>query len=715
MNGGNRSLIQKALILREKVDLCSKNPNGCSHQPDDEKILNYQQGLQAAFDQRLWEDPDQSKEHKERTGYADICKNYLRHCVELMTKKLFKNGSSNPQFYGAMAFFSCVPFREQQRGKNIVRGFINWEEVWKKKNGQDGGLNDTLLNSGICTDPDRKKACPKNPTQKECQDCIGRLLASLPFSSTPLLDDVLPHKGVLHFPQSPLIKADDSVCEEVYSNLSQLKKSLTNSSEDPLLTGLTPDGIDTLLSKVPDLSPKESIEYKTLRTLLQQFIFGPKNDTSKHWSLISLGASDEDEPWAHDNAGHLVNCKHPVVRPDGQKDLVEYKFSDFLDIPLSLFVLPQFRNFYAFNILLSDLSTETTTFSGGGKGSLILYDLSDNSKTLSAEQMAALFIVANEAMTSLAMYEHKLLVDAELLEVKEAAFRNTGHTMRRRCDYVAKYFTDSSFEPAWYSSLCNQLRGDQLPGNLTEEQIKYHSYRCAADALSRTFLATQLWGFSNLNEVWNYFSGEQEEKRTRFFHNEPRDIMNLLNSLLPICTDSHSLKDEVSREESSYLVSCLLTRDTIQEATLNCEIFDSAQGEYYRLSDDVLSAVFYEILSNVARYGADNQNSREELAGGGRLAKVHVSCFTFEVDTMQTLLLVNKAHHDQVKYLPRTPEEVPMKTGKGIGIAVGVLRNLGVGNIWHWQAEDSEDESPLYCVAVGLKGLHIETREKKHE
>jgi len=710
VSGGDRSLIQKALVLREKVDLCSRNSSGCQHQTGRDKIQKYQRDLATAFEKRLWEDRDQSKAHHNRMGYADICKNYLRYCFDLVMEDLLgSNGedkSGNQRFCGAMAFFSCVPFRDREEGDSIVRGFINWDtRVWDKKNGQDGGLEDTPLNSGICADLDRARDCPRGPTQEICQNCIGRQLVSLTYSSTPLLDDLLPRKGILHFSQSPLIDEEDDVCAEVYQSLSLLKAGLAGSPHDPLLTGLSHENLNAFLSEVLASPSAESagisaVGRNTIQTFLESFMFGGAEDTREHWPLISMRHTTSD-PWACDNAEHLVGCRHNVTRPDGRLD-PRYRFSDFLDIPLSLLVLPRFKNFYAFNVLLSDLSTDTETFSGGGKGSLILYDL-ENSTTLSAEEMAALFIVANEAMTSLAMYEHRLIVEATRKSLEVGAFRNAGHLMRHRCDSIERHIEEATGRSmaAIYGQASKKLK-TRKPDRKQLLDLAMQS----AHTLSDTFQVLQLWGFRSLDELWASYA-DHPDKIDRFFTEatKPIDLNGFIAGLRSLVCEFRDIDNygkcwTAPRFSESHQYRCMLSADPFFRDR--------------RPSDHVLSAVFYEVLLNAMRYGYVNGDS-EELSDG--LATVTVKVAKEMIEEKEVVFIYNRVNleidnddaHMKYEGLPTTFQQVRGQGGSGLGLVAHALFSLDIGCIWHHRFTTADD-APNYGVAVHLKGLHWKKR-----
>jgi hypothetical protein len=198
-----------------------------------------------------------------------------------------------------------------------------------------------------------------------------------------------------------------------------------------------------------------------------------------------------------------------------------------------------------------------------------------------------------------------VLLHHERLRIKESAFRNTGHTMYNRLGVLKEYF--HSHEEKWHSEFRKKICNNGIPiRKLARREREYHKAWISTESLSQTFLALQLWGFSNIEEFW-YGWKREPEKKTRFFAYDGShfDLIAEFPVWGSIVFESRPLVFGGTKNGrnigNDYEVYLHLTNQGVKEAILYPRLYDEERKKECRLNENVLQAIFWEIFYNAVR------------------------------------------------------------------------------------------------------------------
>ncbi|NQU25451.1 MAG: hypothetical protein HQ567_29560 [Candidatus Nealsonbacteria bacterium] len=290
---------------------------------------------------------------------------------------------------------------------------------------------------------------------------------------------------------------------------------------------------------------------------------------------------------------------------------------------------------------------------------------------------------------------------SEVLRVMESAFRNSGHIMRNRCDDVERQLVDIQGKHLTDYQREMENAGTGIHALDDVSRGTYLAMR-SARTLSNTYQTLQLWGFDRIDSFWEYYKKEKA-KRERFvsYDRSPLDLVHQVrkwaaNVLSSRCIDGFG--------ECSLELRVIV--DNNCSLRLSPEIVDDENARC-RLGDEVLSAVFYEVLLNAIRHGGINNTVAHNLATVSLIVKSDL------VDGLPAMLLCNwvDVQNDdrdlgflKWRSLPDAYTRVDDSAGKGLGMVAGILHNLDVGSVWHRRYKNTKGV-PFYGVAIHLSGM----------
>ena len=286
-----------------------------------------------------------------------------------------------------------------------------------------------------------------------------------------------------------------------------------------------------------------------------------------------------------------------------------------------------------------------------------------------------------------------------VLEIKEAAFRNSGHSLRARLGAVSSFFSKS--EEAWHKELRRAIQDAGRPHRRLEgHEREYHKAWCGAMLLPETCLALQLWGFSSPDDFW-YGWGKEPNKKERFFNYGENDDLDLLAKIpewLPVAFYAGPLATDADEAGDEYDVYLRFVNQGVRRAVIAPAIVDPQQQKVCRVGDHVVQAIFWEVFVNAVKYGL-----AEKADPTRRQAFVRLFCGIEDIDGVAWLRFWNYAG----KILgDRGWERVIPDSGKGLGMAAGVLHNLKLGEIRE-QWFVNEQGRQVFAVAIRIEGMAL--------
>ena len=290
---------------------------------------------------------------------------------------------------------------------------------------------------------------------------------------------------------------------------------------------------------------------------------------------------------------------------------------------------------------------------------------------------------------------------SDVLRVMESAFRNSGHIMRNRCDDVERQLVDIQGKHLADYQREMENAGTGIHALDDVSRGTYLAMR-SARTLSNTYQTLQLWGFDRIDSFWEYYKKEKA-KRERFVSYE-RNPLDLVHQVRKWAANVSSSRCIDGFGECSLELRVIV--DNNCSLRLSPGILDDDNARC-RLGDEVLSAVFYEVLLNAIRHGGVNSTVAHNLATVSLIVK------SGSVDGLPTMLLcnwVNVQDDDRdlgfLKWrsLPDAYTRVDDSAGKGLGMVAGILHNLDVGSVWHRRYRNATGE-PFYGVAIHLSGI----------
>jgi hypothetical protein len=291
-----------------------------------------------------------------------------------------------------------------------------------------------------------------------------------------------------------------------------------------------------------------------------------------------------------------------------------------------------------------------------------------------------------------------------ILHYKDLAFRNTGHLMRNRCEIIERHLKEITDKD--YKSFIKQDISQRK--NIKSCDIHMYLAMHNAQILSDCFQSLQLWGFESIDAVWDEYV-DDPEKLERYFK-ETKDRFDLGGFIY---------EEALSVIEKKNIVNwgdCIVTLSVHESKRYRFWLKPKIQfptsfesSRHFRLSDYVLSNLFFEVFLNAVRHGMIN-NDNEELSRG--YASISIGFAADFIDTTPVLTVFNDvsliSDEARVKYeaIPETFKWADTFAGRGLGLVARGLSELEIGNIW--VRRFTNDDGDFYEVAVALKGLEIE-------
>jgi len=294
-----------------------------------------------------------------------------------------------------------------------------------------------------------------------------------------------------------------------------------------------------------------------------------------------------------------------------------------------------------------------------------------------------------------------------ILRSKDMAFRNTGHLMRNRCESVQRHLEEATGKTlSDYKSFLDQDISQLKSLKYSEEHMYLAMH--SAQNLSDYFQVLQLWYFDSLNAVWNEYAKNPEKLERYFTAADSRlDLSRFLN---------HEAHFIIGRQSFADWGECIVTLRVLDfkqhKIWLKPNIRFSPNIDpprLFRLSEFVLSNIFFEVFLNAVRHGMIN-NNEDELKKG--CASVSITFAAGSHKGTPVILMLNEvllnSDEAKVKYeeIPETFKEVNTISGKGLGLVAQGLHELGLGNIWVKRYNNADGN--FYVAAIDLKGLEIE-------
>lgn len=300
-----------------------------------------------------------------------------------------------------------------------------------------------------------------------------------------------------------------------------------------------------------------------------------------------------------------------------------------------------------------------------------------------------------------------ILLHQEKNKIKQIALRNTGHLMLNRCSSIQVHLeaaTGKSF--SHYKSLLSNSISAESSISAYDEHI-YHAL-AGAEGLSDLFQALQLWGFDSLEAVWNEYA-DYPDKRSRFFSetDTPLDLGAFL-----YCQAESIVERRQVEGHGDCLRTLRLLRSKRYTFWLKPGLHlagDRGKDSYFRLSDTVLKAIFFEVFLNALRHGMINEDA-DELSRNR--ASVSIAFSSATINGLPALTLFNNVFLSdkgaKTKYEEQSEHfsEVNTSGGRGLGLIARGLSELQVGKLWTRRFDN--DRGYFYEAAVNLRGLEIE-------
>ena len=337
-------------------------------------------------------------------------------------------------YSGAITFFSTNPHlqpsdahRVTSTETNDIRVFLDWPNVCLESDPfrhLSRGLETLLCQKAQCHFSAR---CPNSekPDPDCLQKAVGSFLHTLDYSVSNLVDRILPHKEGFHFSLQSMPADDGRIIEA----LSELRTSLLNKKKfrkedrhiverDQLLDW---DQIIQTLRTVATTRWRKEVDVAEsfLQDLYEQF----KN--------LPLIRNPENMRWLQTLRG-----EH------------RYSIARFLELPISLLIVPAARYFYFMHMGLGppgpdSQCTANHTLHRTPSATLVLFWHAP--EPLSDTQLCLLDALMSQIVSSLSMIEHastraELEVDRLRVVSLENAVRNCAHNLHHRLKPIVEYF-----------------------------------------------------------------------------------------------------------------------------------------------------------------------------------------------------------------------------------------------------------------------------------
>jgi hypothetical protein len=260
-------------------------------------------------------------------------------------------------------------------------------------------------------------------------------------------------------------------------------------------------------------------------------------------------------------------------------------------------------------------------------------------------------------------------------ELKQIAFRNTGHVLKNRCQSISGYLKEIEIKELSEKSRDKFISAQSLSGRLVG-----------------LFDTLWLWSYDSLSSALNDLEKEPD-KRKRYFVENNCDLAEIANSLCDVTAEIREL-DGIQK-----LLSLKLKVSQANRFIINPELSIDENSTKYRLSDEVVKVIFSEIMINAVRHGYINKCESPYVA---------LNITKRSIDTAECICFWNRVNVEssefKMKYeeLPFAWELISQEDTKGLGIAARLLDNLKIGSIWHGKYGDDR-----YAVAIDMKGLNI--------
>jgi len=316
-------------------------------------------------------------------AYAACVKRFLTGKFRLIEGELLTERTGDlPDcpFSGAVTLFTRHRSLQED---GAIRGFLDWGRVCPR------GDPFRHLNRGLSTYFCERKCCPlprcrrpeRQPNSDCLQDALARFLHNLPHSSSNLVDRVLPAKECFGL-DITRVPRSESRSGKAFLALAELRDWLQRSDSPrskniPLLPDGRPEKWEVIEAALCDGANLTAGLKAFLRHLYTEF-------------------------WRQPIMGVKQNRTHLAQRSG-------YSLSDFLEIPLSLLIVPRARHFYFFYYSLGSLSVrgidDESRSPAPPSGTLVLF--SHLRPGISEAQFWAVHAMMRAAMSSVAAMEHE--------------------------------------------------------------------------------------------------------------------------------------------------------------------------------------------------------------------------------------------------------------------------------------------------------------------
>ena len=289
----------------------------------------------------------------------------------------------------------------------------------------------------------------------------------------------------------------------------------------------------------------------------------------------------------------------------------------------------------------------------------------------------------------------------------DTALVNAGHLMTNRLDAIQKHL-----EVANQNDLVNYSLF--IEKGITQKRRysprKEHTYLAlyGSQKNSDCFQSLQLWGCESLETFWREYA-DYPRKLERFFKREddPHDLAKFIYLEARFIIEKRKIANwgecnvKLRVHESEKHQFCLEPEILLPP--------NAQDQKHYRISDSVLSTVFFEVFLNALRHGMIN-NDREELGKG--YASISVGLSTDSIGGIPVLTFCNEviisndeAKEEYKKISLDTFEHAVISKGRGLSLIARGLSQLKIGNIWVRRFTNGKDN--FFEVALWLKGLKI--------
>ncbi|MBF0191601.1 MAG: class I SAM-dependent methyltransferase [Magnetococcales bacterium] len=260
------------------------------------------------------------------------------------------------------------------------------------------------------------------------------------------------------------------------------------------------------------------------------------------------------------------------------------------------------------------------------------------------------------------------------------AFRNAGHLMANRIFPIQRRL-DNIFDAN--TNNFNTLNIDEL-----KTAIRYTSHD--VKSLYSLFSATRLWGFSNWDELFNFYRDRQGRRNVtkieKFLcYTKDIDLYGIFNDVIKICQKDHATEN-TSLSVGLNLTYCKVPLKLVVKPTIS-----DPDYELCTFNKDVVWAIIYEIFLNALNHGVIIESN---------------SCVSLEVTTttlndIKVVIFSNNyvnSRDNDIDYI--SVKETP---STGLGMVYSLLRNFDMGNIWY--KREIVQGQAVYRVALHIKGI----------